>query len=92
MKKHVTGYEPRLQSREKFLERRETVLAIMKDKNYRPMRRRDLAVLMNVSGPEKDALAEVLASLEEDGLIQANRRGKYVLPGAEKKRSASASP
>ena len=60
MKKHVTGYEPRLQSREKFLERRETVLAIMKDKNYRPMRRRDLAVLMNVSGPEKDALAEVL--------------------------------
>ena len=84
MKKHVTGYEPRLQSREKFLERRETVLAIMKDKNYRPMRRRDLAVLMNVSGPEKDALAEVLASLEEDGLIQANRRGKYVLPGAEK--------
>ncbi|MBO5573774.1 MAG: RNB domain-containing ribonuclease, partial [Clostridium sp.] len=50
------------------------------------MRRRDLAVLMSISGPEKDALAEVLASLEEDGLVQVNRRGKYVLPGAEKER------
>ena len=86
MKKTVTGYEPKLQSREKFLARRERILAIMKDKNYRPMRRRDLAVLMSISGPEKDALAEVLASLEEDGLVQVNRRGKYVLPGAEKER------
>ncbi|MCR5371039.1 MAG: ribonuclease R [Clostridium sp.] len=84
MKKTVSGSEPRFQSREKFAARREKVLAIMKDRNYKPMRRRDMAVLFGVPAGEKEALAEVLASLEEDGLIHMNRRGKYVLPGSEK--------
>lgn len=63
---------------EKGLEKKkETILAFMGDAGYRPMRRKDLAVLLQVAPEERELLGQALDQLMAEGRITMNRRGRY---------------
>ncbi|MGN0268046.1 MAG: RNB domain-containing ribonuclease, partial [Lachnospiraceae bacterium] len=58
-------------------EKKKTVYAFMQDKNYRPMRIKDMAVFLAVDREKRHELHEALDSLVEDGKITCNKHGRY---------------
>ena len=58
-------------------EKKKTVYAFMQDKNYRPMRIKDMAVFLAVDRDKRHELHEALDSLVEDGKISCNKHGRY---------------
>lgn len=62
----------------KLLEdRKKTLIGFMSDKNYKPMRARDMAMLLGVERERRQELHQVLDMLVEEGKITCNRRGHY---------------
>lgn len=62
----------------KLLENRKKVLLnFMEDKNYRPMRAKDMAVFLDVDREKRGDLHFVLDLLVEEGKITCNKRGRY---------------
>lgn len=64
-------------------QRKETMLALLNDPTYVPMKLRELAMLLNLSKDQRDELREVMESLEQDGKVILTKRGKYKIPSAE---------
>ena len=64
-------------------QRKETMLALLNDPTYVPMKLRELAMLLNLSRDQRDELREVMESLEQDGKVILTKRGKYKIPSAE---------
>lgn len=58
-------------------ERKKMILELMENPLYVPMKEKELAMLLNVSGEDRGALKEVLTSLILDGKITLSKRGKY---------------
>ncbi len=63
-------------------EKREIVLALMKDKAYRPMKFKEMAGLLQVPKEERDALRLVLEDLIRDGKAELSVHGRYQLVNA----------
>ena len=63
--------------------RKETMLALLNDPTYVPMKLKELAMLLNLSRDQRDELREVMESLEQDGKVILTKRGKYKIPSAE---------
>lgn len=62
----------------KLLENRKKVLMnFMQDKNYRPMRAKDMAVVLGIEREARSDLHVVLDLLVEEGKITCNKRGRY---------------
>ena len=62
----------------KVIEKRKKILLdIMGDPIYRPMRLRELAMLLNVPRPERKALYEILDALIEEGKASLDNKGRY---------------
>ena len=57
--------------------RKEMILAFLGEKQYRPMRRKELAVMLQVAPEDREAFAEVLDALLEEGRITINKKGRY---------------
>lgn len=55
----------------------------MKDKNYVPMKFKELAVVLNVKKEDRHELDLILQELINDGLISLSKRGKYSIPKKE---------
>lgn len=64
-------------------QRKETMLALLNDPTYVPMKLKELAMILNLSRDQRDELREVMESLEQDGKVILTKRGKYKIPSAE---------
>ena len=67
--------------REEMLEKRKKIiLDIINDKNYIPMKAKELAILLQVSKEERADLDYVLQQLVASGQVMVSKRGKYKKP------------
>lgn len=61
-----------------LLEKRKQVLeSLMKDKQYVPMKIKELAIILQIPRENRGDLLEVLDELIKDGKIEQSKRGKY---------------
>ena len=60
-------------------ERKKTIYALMQDKNYVPMKIKELAIILQVSKENRPELEAILDELIKEGLISLTKRGKYVI-------------
>ena len=60
-------------------ERKKIIYALMQDKNYVPMKIKELAIILQVSKENRGELEQVLDELISEGLISLTKRGKYVI-------------
>ncbi len=60
-----------------FKDRREMLIRLMDEKEYVPMKLKELAILLNVPRERREELKEVLDSLVADGKIGISKKGKY---------------
>ena len=61
------------------MNREELILDFMKQKEYVPMKAKELASIFDVHNEEKEELKQILKKLEQDGKITKNRRNRYSL-------------
>ncbi|MCR5432758.1 MAG: ribonuclease R [Lachnospiraceae bacterium] len=62
-------------------EKKEKILEVIKSEGYRPMKAKDLAVLMNVPREEKKDFSAVIETLLSEGKIIEDKRNLLKLPG-----------
>ena len=62
-------------------ERREKIIAFMKQESYKPLRFSELAAVLDVPREDRDRLAEILESLEREGVIYRTKKDRYAIPG-----------
>lgn len=62
--------------REKLEQRKNTILSLMEDSRYQPMRLRDMAMLLGIPKPQRKELYTVIESLEAEGKIMVGRDGR----------------
>lgn len=62
---------------ETFERRKKVIFDFICDKNYVPMKIKEMAVLLQVTKEERPQLQEVLEELLTEGKIEVNKRGKY---------------
>ncbi len=60
-----------------FQERREMLTRLMQEKEYVPMKLKELAILLDVPKERRQELKEVLDSLVADGKVGISKKGKY---------------
>jgi len=65
----------------KFEEKRKMLMEFFTDKEYKPMRFRDIVALLQVPKKSKDELKEILDSLVSQGSIYLDDKGRYQVPG-----------
>lgn len=64
-------------------ERKKILIELMNDKNYVPMKFKELAVVLNVAKKDRKALDEALNELIDEGQIVLSKKGKYSVPRDE---------
>jgi ribonuclease R len=57
--------------------RKKLILDLLSSKEYVPMKAREMAALLQIPRNRRKELEEVLKALEEEGKIEADRRGRY---------------
>ncbi len=70
--------------REKFEYRKNMLLELFKDKQYVPMKIKELAILLQVSKEDRAQLEEILNELVLEGKVSLSKKGKYSLAMAKK--------
>ncbi len=60
-------------------ERKNTILALMDDALYVPMKEKELALILQVQQNEREELKKVLTELLAEGKIVCSKKGKYAL-------------
>jgi ribonuclease R len=62
------------------LKLKDKILELMKSEGYRPMTEGEILVALDLDIKEADLLLKTLQSMEKDGLVVKNRKGRYGLP------------
>lgn len=57
--------------------RKNTILKLINDKNYKPLKQKELAYLLQVPQQSKEEFRDMLSELVKDGKIILTKRGKY---------------
>ena len=57
--------------------RKTTILELINDKNYKPLKQKELAFLLQVSSEDREEFRSILAELVSEGKIIITKRGKY---------------
>ena len=65
------------EQREQFEQRKKMILSLFQEKQYRPMKLKELAMFLNVPREQRTELSEVLDALLAEGKISLSKRGKY---------------
>ena len=65
---------------EELKRKKETVLSLMNDPMYSPMKIKDIAVFLDIPKVQREELQEVLDSLLDEGKIRISAKGKYGKP------------
>lgn len=63
-------------------ERKKQIEELIRHPDYRPMKRKELAVLLRVSKEKREELQQVLDELVAEGRLGLSKRGKYGVPEA----------
>ncbi|MBR1598461.1 MAG: RNB domain-containing ribonuclease [Lachnospiraceae bacterium] len=63
-----------MEQREK---RKKTILQLINDKNYKPLKQKELAFLLQVAPEDRDEFRELLSELVGEGRVLLTKRGKY---------------
>lgn len=61
------------------LERKELLVELMSHKDYKPMKIKELAIILNLSREEKKTLDDLLQELIKEGKVVLTKRGKYMI-------------
>lgn len=61
----------------RFQERKDMLLSLMNEKEYVPMKLKELAILLDVPKENRDELKQVLDALMAEGKISVSKKGKY---------------
>lgn len=79
MKAYLTHDRRKRRYMEKNLleERKQIILDIINSKEYRPMKAKEIAILLNVPRENRDELVYVLDLLVSEGKISLSKKGKY---------------
>ncbi|NLG03074.1 MAG: ribonuclease R [Clostridia bacterium] len=56
---------------------KQVILDLFMDPHYKPMKEKELAILLQIPKKERELLKEVLESLMSEGKIELSKRGKY---------------
>lgn len=67
---------------ELFEQRKKSMLALIQDPTYVPMKLKELAMLLGVPREQRDELKEVMDALVAEGKVGLSKRGKYGKPEA----------
>lgn len=60
-------------------ERKKNIYALMQDKNYVPMKIKELAIILQVAREDRDELQSILDELISENRIMLTKRGKYAI-------------
>ncbi|MBQ6875456.1 MAG: ribonuclease R, partial [Lachnospiraceae bacterium] len=63
--------------KEQLEQRKQMLLSLFQDRQYRPMKLKELAMFLDVAREQRDELKEVLDVLLAEGKISLSSRGKY---------------
>lgn len=58
--------------------RKDVICGLLSEKSYVPMKEKELAVILQVAGEDREAFKEVLEELLKEGRIQITKRGRYI--------------
>ncbi len=61
----------------RFQERKDMILALMNEKEYVPMKIKELAILLDIPKENREELKQVLDALMTEGKISVSKKGKY---------------
>lgn len=61
-------------------QRKDLICELLADDMYVPMKEKELAVFMQVSGEEREEFRRILQSLVSEGRVQVTGQGKYIRP------------
>ena len=65
------------------MEKENLILEFMQEKEYVPMKAKELAIIFQVQKENMEELKSILSKLEQEGKITKNRRNKYMLNKVE---------
>ena len=65
---------------ELFNHRKNVIREMIYDENYIPLKMKDMAFFLGLSGREREELREVVEALVEEGIIERTAKGKYIRP------------
>ncbi|MFV0503643.1 MAG: ribonuclease R [Lachnospirales bacterium] len=65
------------------MDRKEKILALIKDDNYKPIKAVDIAFFMEVPKEETNNFMSILGELESEGKVIITKKGKVLLPERE---------
>ncbi|MCI8508993.1 MAG: ribonuclease R [Lachnospiraceae bacterium] len=57
--------------------RKKKILQVINDKNYKPLKQKELAFLLRVSAEDREEFREILGELVQEGKVLLTKRGKY---------------
>ncbi len=60
--------------------RKESIINLLKEQDYQPMRIKELALTLNIGKDERSLLDNILGDLVKDGKIVRTNRGRYATP------------
>lgn len=63
--------------------RKEMLLGFISDKNYKPMKASEIAIILNIPKNEKQELKKLLDELENEGLIIRNSKNRFLCANGE---------
>lgn len=58
-------------------EKKKKILSVINDKNYKPLKQKELAFLLQVEPDDREEFRDILAELVKEGKVLLNKRGKY---------------
>ena len=58
-------------------EKKNKILSVINDKNYKPLKQKELAFLLQVEPDDREEFRDILADLVKEGKVLLNKRGKY---------------
>lgn len=58
-------------------EKKKKILSVINDKNYKPLKQKELAFLLQVESDDREEFRDILADLVKEGKVLLNKRGKY---------------
>lgn len=61
-------------------DRKKVVLELIQHQDYRPMKIKEIAMVLEVPSEDRDALDEIMEKLCKEGKIIKTKKGKFVLP------------
>ncbi len=60
-----------------YEERKKRILDLISDKNYKPLKQKEMAFLLQVKAEDREEFRQILADLVKEGKILLTKRGKY---------------